>query len=100
MRNGLMIESPSGATGWGGLLAPYGLAPVVVAAAVGFAYLAVRILPHVNLPVVFLIVASRTGRGPGLLAGGLSVLAYNYFVPRHHAAASLKRRYQRSTVLL
>lgn len=61
----------------------YAMAPLAVAIAIGAAQLAARILPHANLSLVFLtavlIVASRTGLGPGLLAGVLSFLAYNYF---------------------
>lgn len=67
----------------------YGMAPVAVAIAIVFASLAGRFLPHANLSLVFLtavlIVASRTGLGPGLLTGILSFLVYNYFfiVPQY-----------------
>lgn len=61
----------------------YGLAPVAVGVALLFAQLATYVLPHANLSLVFLtavlIMASRTGLGPGLLTGLLSFLAYNYF---------------------
>jgi two-component system sensor histidine kinase KdpD len=59
------------------------LALVAVAAAIGLAYLAARLLPHANLSLVFLtavlVVAARSGLGPALLTSVLSFLAFNFF---------------------
>lgn len=63
--------------------AAIGAAVMAVAIATLFAHAATRLLPHANLSLVFLtavlIVASRTGLGPALLAAILSFLAFNFF---------------------
>ena len=58
----------------------------IVSATVVVAFLAHRLMPHASLSLLFLtgvlIVASRTGVGPSLLASVLSLLAFNFFFTR------------------
>ncbi|MCO6412645.1 MAG: DUF4118 domain-containing protein [Thiogranum sp.] len=55
----------------------------VVIATVGLAFVVDRLMPHASLSLLFLtgvlIVATRTGLGPSLLASVLSFLAFNFF---------------------
>lgn len=61
----------------------YALAVVAVLVTVGLAFLVQRLLPHASLALLFLtsvlLVSSRTGLGPSLLASVLSFLAINFF---------------------
>lgn len=61
----------------------YGLAIGMVLLSVGIAFLVQRLMPHASLALLFLtgvlLVASRTGLGPSLLASVLSFLALNFF---------------------
>lgn len=83
---GLPLESPpERGGGWraaGRRCLPYLAATGSVAAATAFAFLLQR-LPLANLAMVFLVgvivVASKWGRGPSLVASVLSFLAFNFF---------------------
>lgn len=61
----------------------YALAIGMVLLSVGIAFLVQRLMPHASLALLFLtgvlLVSSRTGLGPSLLASLLSFLAFNFF---------------------
>jgi len=61
----------------------YGLATAIVLLSVGMAFLVQGLMPHASLSLLFLtgvlLVSSRTGLGPSLLASLLSFLALNFF---------------------
>jgi len=67
----------------------YVVAVAVVVVTVGLAFPVHRLMPHASLSLLFLtgvlIVSSRTGLGPSLVASVLSFLAYNFFfTPPYH----------------
>src|SRR4051794_34378649 len=64
-------------------LRPYGVAVLMVAAALGVAFPLAQVFDVPNAPLVFIapivVSAVRHGRGPSLLATALATLAYNLF---------------------
>lgn len=65
---------------------PYLAGLAVVALTTGLGFVLHRLMPHANLSLLYLaavlVVATRSGMGPSLLASLVSFFAYNYFFTR------------------